>query len=76
MKDRGLNVANVIPKVHCKSFKGNTGALELVKTPRCTCVPSTSMPCTITSVIGYIISTHPFISYLVTCKWLTCPPSH
>eukprot|EP00957_Ditylum_brightwellii_P039159 2961586-Ditylum_brightwellii.AAC.1 len=33
MKAKGLNMTSTVPKVHCKAFEDNAGALELAKTP-------------------------------------------
>eukprot|EP00957_Ditylum_brightwellii_P002070 159188-Ditylum_brightwellii.AAC.1 len=34
MKQEGIAIGSVTPNVHCKAFKDNTGALELVKAPK------------------------------------------
>ena len=34
LKDEGFTVTSPIPKIHCKAFEGNSGALELAKTPK------------------------------------------
>ncbi len=34
MKDQGFNSTEAIPKVHCKAFEDNIGALELARVPK------------------------------------------
>ena len=34
LKDRGFTDTSPIPKIHCKAFEDNSGALELAKTPK------------------------------------------
>ena len=34
MKDFGFDIGNTQPKIHCRVFEDNSGALELAKSPR------------------------------------------
>ena len=34
MKEWGFYDESIVPKIHCKAFEDNSGALELVKTPK------------------------------------------
>jgi len=34
IKDRGLPIASAVPRVHCKAFEDNSGALELARLPK------------------------------------------
>jgi hypothetical protein len=33
-KNNGFNVVSVVPRVHCKAFEDNSGALELARLPK------------------------------------------
>jgi hypothetical protein len=76
IRERGIPMQAVVPKVHCTLFEDNVGALEMAKTPKMRPRRSTSILSIITFVSTFVTVAWCYNKSILMISWRIFSPNH